>query len=76
VKKGLSVREAEALAARLKNPTKEKKPRQSHELKSIEERLRKALGTKVSIAAKAKGGRIVIDYYSNEELDRILEKIS
>jgi ParB family chromosome partitioning protein len=75
VKKGLSVREAEALAARLKNPPKEKKARQSHELKSIEEKLRKALGTKVSIAAKANGGRIVIDYYSNEELDRILEKI-
>ncbi len=75
VKKGLSVREAEALAARLKNPAKEKKARQGHELKSVEEKLRKALGTKVSIAAKAKGGRIVIDYYSNEELDRILDKI-
>ena len=75
VKKGLSVREAEALAAKLKNPSKEKKPRQSNELKSVEEKLRKALGTKVSIAAKAKGGRIVIDYYSNDELDRILDKI-
>ncbi|OGW41555.1 MAG: chromosome partitioning protein ParB [Nitrospirae bacterium GWD2_57_9] len=74
-KKGLSVREAEALAAKLKNPSREKRPRQSHELKSVEEKLRKALGTKVSIAAKAKGGRIVIDYYSNEELDRILDKI-
>ncbi len=75
VKKGLSVREAEAFASRLKNPQKEKKPRQNHELKSVEEKLKKALGTKVSIAAKAKGGRIVIDYYSAEELDRILEKI-
>ncbi len=75
VKKGLSVREAEALASRLKNPQKEKKPRQNHELKSVEEKLKKALGTKVSITAKAKGGRIVIDYYSAEELDRILEKI-
>jgi ParB family chromosome partitioning protein len=74
VKNGLSVREAEALASRLKNPPKEK-PRQSHELKSVEEKLKKALGTKVSIAAKAKGGRIVIEYYSNDELDRILEKI-
>jgi ParB family chromosome partitioning protein len=42
----------------------------------VEERLRKALGTKVSIVSKAKGGRIVIEYYSAEELDRILEKIS
>jgi ParB family chromosome partitioning protein len=76
VKKGLSVREAEALAHALKSPPKEKKARLSHELKSVEERLRKALGTKVSIVSKAKGGRIVIEYYSAEELDRILEKIS
>jgi ParB family chromosome partitioning protein len=75
VKKGLSVREAEALAIRLKNPIKEKKTKVSLELKSVEEKLRKSLGTKVSIAAKAKGGRIVIEYYSNDELDRILEKI-
>jgi ParB family chromosome partitioning protein len=75
VKKGLSVREAEAIAARLKNPPKEKKTKMNHDLKSIEEKLRKALGTKVSIATKSKGGRIVIEYYSNEELDRILEKI-
>ena len=75
VRKGLSVREAEALANRLKNPAKEKKSRQSHELKSVEEKLKKSLGTKVSIITKAKGGRIVIEYYSAEELDRLLEKI-
>jgi len=75
VKKGLSVREAEALAGKLKNPAKEKKARLGNELKSVEDKLRKSLGTKVSITATAKGGRIVIDYYSNEELDRILEKI-
>ncbi|NTW58455.1 MAG: ParB/RepB/Spo0J family partition protein [Nitrospirae bacterium] len=75
VKKALSVREAEALAMRLKKPVKEKKARAGSEFKAIEERLRKSLGTKVSIAAKAKGGRIIIEYYSNEELERILEKI-
>ncbi len=75
VKKGLSVREAEALANRLKKPAKEKKARQNHELKAVEEKLKKTLGTKVSISAKAKGGRIVIEYYSDEDLDRILEKI-
>ena len=75
VKKALSVREAEALAARLKKPAKEKKARPAAEYKAVEERLRKALGTKVSIAPKAKGGKIVIEYYSGEELDRILEKI-
>jgi len=75
VKNGLSVREAEALAGKLKNPVKEKKARQSHELKAVEDKLKKSLGTKVSLSAKARGGRIVIEYYSAEELDRILEKI-
>ena len=74
-KKGLSVREAEALAARLKRPPKEKKARLGHDLQAVEEKLKKALGTKVSITSKSKGGRIVIEYYSAEELDRILEKI-
>jgi ParB family chromosome partitioning protein len=76
VKKGLSVREAESLATRLKNPPKERKIRQSQELKSLEEKLKKKLGTKVSISSKSKGGRIVIEYYSAEELDRILEMIT
>jgi ParB family chromosome partitioning protein len=75
VKKALSVREAEALAARLKRPVKEKKAQAGSEYGSVEERLRKSLGTKVSITAKAKGGKIVIEYFSNEELERILEKI-
>jgi ParB family chromosome partitioning protein len=75
VKKGLSVREAEALTKRLKNPPREKKTSPNRELKAVEEKLKRTLGTKVSIAAKAKGGRIVIEYYSAEELDRILEKI-
>jgi len=75
VKKALSVREAEALAARLKKPAKEKKAKPATEYKAVEERLRKTLGTKVSIAPSAKGGKIVIEYYSSEELERILEKI-
>jgi ParB family chromosome partitioning protein len=77
VKNGLSVREAEMLAARLKHPAGEKKKKaaENTEYKTVEERLRKSLGTKVNIEAKARGGRIVIQYYSAEELDRILEKI-
>jgi ParB family chromosome partitioning protein len=75
VKKGLSVREAEVLASRLRHPAKEKQPRAATVYKDVEERIRKTLGTKVTIMPKAKGGRIVIEYYSVEELDRILEKI-
>jgi ParB family chromosome partitioning protein len=77
VKKGLSVREAEALAAKLKHPAKETRvARVATEYKAIEERLKKSLGTKVSIAPKARGGKIVIEYYSTDDLDRILEKIT
>jgi ParB family transcriptional regulator, chromosome partitioning protein len=75
VKKGFSVREAEVLASRLRHPAKEKQPRAATVYKDVEERIRKTLGTKVTIMPKAKGGRIVIEYYSVEELDRILEKI-
>jgi len=75
VKKSLSVREAEALANRLKNPAKEKTARPDHALKSVEEKLKRSLGTKVSMSTKGKGGKIVIEYYSADELDRILEKI-
>jgi ParB family chromosome partitioning protein len=75
VKKGLSVREAEVLASRLRHPAKEKQPRAATVYKDVEERIRKTLGTKVTIMPKAKGGRIVIEYYSVEELDRIIEKI-
>ncbi len=75
VKRGLSVREAEALAAKLKHPAREKHVRVSHELRSLEDKLKKALGTMVSISTKSKGGRIVIEYYSAEDLDRIVEKI-
>ncbi len=76
VKKGLSVRDAESIAAKIKNPPKEKKSRQNADLKAVEEKLKKSLGTKVSIVSTARGGRIVIEYYSPEELDRLLEKIS
>ena len=77
VKKGLSVREAEALAAKLKHPAKETRvTRVATEYKAIEERLKKSLGTKVSIAPKARGGKIVIEYYSTDDLDRILEQIT
>ena len=76
VKNGLSVREAESLAARIKHPPKEKKAKQNADLKAVEEKLKKSLGTKVSIVPSARGGRIVIEYYSPDELDRLLEKIS
>jgi len=45
------------------------------DLKAAEDRFRQALGTKVRIHPAGRGGRIEIDYYSHEELERILEAI-
>ncbi len=76
IKEGLSVRKAENLAKKLTSPgapatTPKKRP--SH-LTQIEERLRNLLGTHVRLHyKKGKGGSIEIEYYSDEDLDRLLE---
>ena len=46
------------------------------ELERVEEDLRRALGTKVSLARSRRGGRIVIEYYSDEELGRLYERLT
>jgi ParB family chromosome partitioning protein len=45
------------------------------ELERVEADLRQALGTKVSIARSRRGGRIVIEYYSDEELARLFDRL-
>jgi ParB family chromosome partitioning protein len=42
----------------------------------VEEELRRALGTKVSLAKSRNGGRIVIEYYSDEDLERLYERLT
>ena len=72
----LSVRKTEQLVERLKNPRPAKAPpKAAVQLKAEEDRLRRRLGTKVSISKKGKRGRIVIEFYSEEELESILSKI-
>jgi len=44
-------------------------------LQEIEERLQQCLGTKVRIVGQSRRGRIEIDYYSEEDIERILEII-
>ncbi|MCW9707334.1 ParB/RepB/Spo0J family partition protein [Fodinibius salsisoli] len=78
IKKGYSVRQTEkavkALAEDKDKPQKSKsEDRQSAFLKEISNRLRSKLSTKVNIKSKKNGGEIRIEYYSNEELDRLLE---
>ncbi len=79
VSQGLSVRQTEELARRLKEP---RGPRPATaqrpadpDLERLEEDLRQRLGTKVSLTRARKGGRIVIEYYSDEELGRLYERL-
>ncbi|MGA2315456.1 MAG: ParB/RepB/Spo0J family partition protein [Thermodesulfobacteriota bacterium] len=81
IKKGLSVREAEALAKRWSEkpkksitPVKRRGDLES-QLSSLQDSLRKYLGTKVHITQKGKKGKIEIEYYSHEDLERIVEAI-
>lgn len=78
----LSVRETEALVKKLLTP-EEKKPAKPEKTiddsviyRDIENRMKDILGTKVEIKKKAKNkGRIEIEYYSMEELERLIELI-
>jgi ParB family chromosome partitioning protein len=76
----LSVRQTEELVRRLREPkpVPEEAParRSDPELERVEEDLRRALGTKVSLARSRRGGRIVIEYYSDEELGRLYERLT
>ena len=75
----LSVREPEKLVKALKNPKKEikkQKPEHTFVYDNIEEQMKNIIGTKVSVNPKANGkGKIEIEYYSEEELERIYDLI-
>jgi ParB family chromosome partitioning protein len=77
----LSVRQTEELVRRLREPKPAPKAAArarptDPELERVEEELRRALGTKVSLARSRRGGRIVIEYYSDEELGRLYERLT
>lgn len=79
IKKQLSVRQAEALVKKMKSgsPLRSSRKRQlDPDLAELNSRLQRCLGTKVNVVPQgrgAKGGKIEITYYSNEELERLLE---
>jgi ParB family chromosome partitioning protein len=81
IRKGLSVREAEAIAKRWSEKPKQKGPKDRGrreleiQLSSLQDSLRQQLGTKVQIIPKGKRGKIEIEYYSHEDLQRIIEAI-
>lgn len=77
VAQDLSVRQTEEFVRRLREP-KAAQPTPSvrdGETERVEEDLRRALGTKVRLARSRRGGRIVIDYYTEEELGRLYERL-
>jgi ParB family chromosome partitioning protein len=75
----LSVRQTEELVRRLREPRIARegavRPPSDPELERVEEDLRQRLGTKVSLSRSRKGGRIVIEYYSDEELVRLYDRL-
>ena len=81
VARGLSVRQVEELARRLREgggparATTAARPPDA-ELERVEDDLRRALGTKVRLARSRRGGRIIIEWYSNEELGRLYERLT
>ncbi|MCX5681200.1 MAG: ParB/RepB/Spo0J family partition protein [Candidatus Omnitrophica bacterium] len=77
--KGLSVRELESLV-KAEGGSYEGKRKTGNERRdpyvvSVEEDLQRALGTKVRLASKKKRGKIIVEYYSNDDLDRIVKLI-
>ena len=82
VRDAVTVRGAEAAAASVRDAARGtigKKPRRGappvEELTAVQRDLERALGTPVRITPTGKGGKIIIEYYSNEELDRLVEQI-
>ena len=73
----LSVRQTELLARKAagRKPPVRRKPRRSADAADIEKRLRASLGTKVTLKPGKKGGTLTIHYYSDEELDALLERL-
>jgi ParB family chromosome partitioning protein len=74
----LSVRQTEALARKYsgQKPATKKKSASSADVNDIEKKLRSSLGTKVALKYGKKGGTVTIYYYSDEELDTLLEKLT
>jgi ParB family chromosome partitioning protein len=73
VKKGLSVRQTEEMVRRVAAGTQLRRRSEppSPETEALESEFRNALGTKVRLFRSKKGGKLVIQFYSEEELEAI-----
>jgi len=75
IKEGLSVRETEKIANEIGKPKKKAsvKKDKDPDVKRVEEELKEAVGTKVNIIQLGKKGKIEIEYFSRDELDRLID---
>ncbi len=76
LKKGLSVRELENLiksGSKSSSRREKKNKERGHEIVALEEALQRVLGTKVRVMAQKKRGKIIIEYYSLDDLDRLIK---
>ena len=79
VDRGYSVRQLEALAASRKPETKKPAPARHAlptELRELESRVRETLGVRATLSGTAKKGKIVLQYYSQEELEHLSDLLS
>jgi ParB family chromosome partitioning protein len=77
VEGGLTVRDAETLARRKPAPARPAGRRApAPEIVAIEERLRTVLGTRVELRKTGKGGRLTVHFFSDEELEAIIDRLS
>jgi ParB family chromosome partitioning protein len=76
---GLSVRQTEELVRRIREPrsaaASQAPASPDPEVERVEEDLRRSLGTKVRLTRTRRGGRIVIDFYGDDELARIYQRL-
>jgi ParB family chromosome partitioning protein len=79
IDEGLSVRQTEELVRRIREPREPREPAvaapSDPDVERVEEDLRRSLGTKVRLTRTRRGGRIVIDYYGDDELARIYQRL-
>jgi ParB family chromosome partitioning protein len=80
-RRGLSVRQVEELARRLREEPGTAGPARAAvtldgEMERVEEDLRRSLGTKVRLTRTRKGGRIIIEWYGEDELGRLYERLT
>jgi ParB family chromosome partitioning protein len=79
IEQQFSVRQTEELVRRVRTPRVvpevTERPDADPDLERVEDELRRSLGTKVTLARSRRGGRIIIEYYSDEELTQLYDRL-